>query len=157
MVESRRYNEISEFPPLLVSPLGCFLIFVSRRFIPRFSDEHASTCTPDGQPVPAAMPYARSVCFSAPATVKLKRKPWRSSGQLPLFLPRAGHNSVIWRSYPVFPAENRVQNEIRQRRCLTLEAPGSQMFHPGRCHVCTTSGLRNQKYTRLSPDYLSRI
>ena len=43
MVESRRCNKIPGFSPLLGSPLGCYLISLSRRFIPRrLSDEHSS-------------------------------------------------------------------------------------------------------------------
>ena len=49
MVESRRYNKIPGLSPVpgLGSPLGCFLISLSRRLIPpRLSDEH-STQTPN--------------------------------------------------------------------------------------------------------------
>ena len=44
MVEPRRDNKISGFSPLLIFPLGCCLISLSRRFIPpRLSDEHILT------------------------------------------------------------------------------------------------------------------
>ena len=43
MVESQCYNKISVLLPVLGSPLGCFLIYLSRLFIPpRLSDEHST-------------------------------------------------------------------------------------------------------------------
>ena len=39
MVESWRYNKIPGFLPVLGSPLGCFIIYLSRRFVAlRLSD-----------------------------------------------------------------------------------------------------------------------
>ena len=43
MVESRRYNKIPGFSLLLGSPLGCFIISLSRLFIaPRLSAEQST-------------------------------------------------------------------------------------------------------------------
>ena len=43
VVESRRYNKIPGFSPVLGTPLGCFRISLPRSFIPpRLSDEHST-------------------------------------------------------------------------------------------------------------------
>ena len=46
VVEYRRYNTIPGFSPLLGSPLGCFLISLSRHFIPYLTSTLNTTVDP---------------------------------------------------------------------------------------------------------------